>query len=88
MDIIESNFQTSVRDVHNLNFKPSDEELLKIYGLYKQALFGDNTVDKPGFFNFRDRKKWGSWMDEKGKTKIEVMIEYTNYINMLKRKYN
>jgi len=88
MDVIENNFQNSVRDVHNLTSKPTDDELLKIYGLYKQSLFGDNTVDKPGLFDFRGKKKWYSWSNEKGKTKIKAMIEYSDYVNMLKRKYN
>lgn len=88
MDVIENNFQTSVRDINNLNSKPSEEELLKIYGLYKQSLFGDNNADRPGFFDFKAKKKWDSWTSEKGKTKTRAMMEYTEYVNMLKRKYN
>jgi len=88
MDVIENNFQTSVRNVNNLNSKPTDDELLTIYGLYKQSLFGDNTTDKPGIFNFKGQKKWTAWMSQKGKTKTRAMMDYTEYSNMLKRKYN
>ena len=50
MDIVENNFQTSVRDINNLTYKPTDYELLILYGLYKQSLFGDNIENKPCFF--------------------------------------
>ena len=42
---------------------------IDLYGLYKQALFGDNTLEKPYWFFFRSVQKWNSWMKHFGKTK-------------------
>ena len=86
MDIVENNFQTSVRDINNLTYKPTDYELLILYGLYKQSLFGDNIETKPSFFNFKGQKKWQAWTEQKGKSKIKAKIEYTSFANSLKNK--
>lgn len=42
-------FEDAVNDI-NTKIKPtmSNEELLKIYGLYKQATVGDCNIEKPG----------------------------------------
>lgn len=77
----EQNFQDAVRNINNLNSRPTDDELLKLYGLYKQSLFGDNNTDKPGFFSFRENKKWNAWMENAGKSKQKAKKEYTSYAN-------
>ena len=33
--------------------RPSNEELLRLYGLYKQATEGDNEEERPGGFDFK-----------------------------------
>jgi diazepam-binding inhibitor (GABA receptor modulating acyl-CoA-binding protein) len=43
-------FNNSAKEVQNLKQKPSDQELLKLYGLYKQSLFGNNHTSQPSFF--------------------------------------
>ena len=79
LNIIDQNFQEAVRNINNLNYKPSDDELLKLYGLYKQSLFGDNNTEKPGFFHFRANKKWNTWVENSGKSKQKAKKEYTSY---------
>mgnify|MGYP006186903023 CR=1 FL=1 len=49
--------------------KPSNEELLKLYSLYKQATEGDNNEDRPGGFDFVAAAKYNSWLAIKGKSK-------------------
>lgn len=42
----------------------SQENQLKLYGLYKQATVGncsDYGGERPGFFNFEGRAKWDNW---------------------------
>jgi diazepam-binding inhibitor (GABA receptor modulating acyl-CoA-binding protein) len=78
-NVIDQNFQEAVRNINNLNTRPTDDELLKLYGLYKQSLFGDNKTDKPGFFSFRGNKKWNSWMEHAGKSKQKAKKEYVSY---------
>ncbi|KFM23359.1 Acyl-CoA-binding domain-containing protein 6 [Auxenochlorella protothecoides] len=38
-----------------------DDELLALYGLYKQGSVGPCTTCKPGFLDIKGRKKWGAW---------------------------
>jgi diazepam-binding inhibitor (GABA receptor modulator, acyl-CoA-binding protein) len=42
--------------------KPSNEELLKLYSLYKQATEGDNKEERPGGFDFVAAAKYNSWL--------------------------
>ena len=37
----------------NLKSRPSDDELLNLYGLYKQATVGDVTGDAPGLLDVK-----------------------------------
>jgi diazepam-binding inhibitor (GABA receptor modulating acyl-CoA-binding protein) len=87
MDNLEQNleqyFQDAVRDINNTTAKINPQTTLKLYGLYKQALFGDNTVVKPHFFYFNSCKKWYSWKAEKGKSKIQAKKEYIEEVNEL-----
>lgn len=72
---IENEFQNSIRYVNNLgsNIK---FDFLKMYGLYKQALFGNNDLEKPWFFYFKYNNKWFAWKNNYGKTKLDAKKEY------------
>ncbi|VDN51752.1 unnamed protein product [Dracunculus medinensis] len=59
-------FDKCVEVVKNLKKKPNDDELLELYALYKQALFGDNTTVKPGLIDFKGCAKWNAWTKKKG----------------------
>jgi acyl-CoA-binding protein len=58
------------------NFIVPQEIQLKLYGLYKQALFGDVNEPVPNFFEFKARAKYDSWLSYKGKSKDTCMKEY------------
>jgi len=80
-------FNQAAEYVKNLKTKPDNEELSKLYGLFKQAKFGDNNNDKPSFINFKETKKWSSWNENKGKTKYDSEVEYITLVNSLIKKY-
>ena len=48
---IDNQFNQSINDVQNLLVKPTKDDLLKLYGLYKQSLFGSNKEQKASFFD-------------------------------------
>lgn len=48
--------------------KLTDDELLQLYGLFKQASVGDNNTDKPGMLDFKGKAKWEAWNKNKGKS--------------------
>lgn len=67
--------------------KMTDDELLKVYGLYKQGTVGDNNTDKPSFIQLKEKAKWGAWNDNKGKSKEAAQQEYTALAKQLLIKY-
>lgn len=67
--------------------KPSNEELLKLYSLYKQATVGDNDEERPGGFDFVAAAKYNAWLALKGKTKEAASEEYVGLVNTLSEKY-
>lgn len=68
--------------------RPNDDELLKLYGLYKQATVGDNTTAKPGVFDLKGKYKWQAWEDLKGTSQEDAEAEYIELANELIAKYN
>ena len=84
----ENDFIESSKQVMKLSKKPDDKELLKLYGLYKQGLFGNNKESKPSFFDFKASSKWNAWMKEAGKGRPQAKREYIEYVELLKNKYN
>ena len=67
--------------------KPSNEELLQLYGLYKQATEGDNETERPGGFDFKAAAKYNAWMNVKGKSKEEATEQYIQLVDKLSEKY-
>ena len=54
--VLNDNFNTSVNIVNNLKQMPSNEDLLQIYGLFKQANVGDVNTDRPLSFYAATKK--------------------------------
>lgn len=44
----------------------SDDNKLKLYGLYKQATVGDINIAQPWAIQIEARAKWGAWNEQKG----------------------
>ncbi|NVJ87423.1 MAG: acyl-CoA-binding protein [Algoriphagus sp.] len=63
--------------------RPSNEELLKLYGLYKQATEGDNETERPGGFDFKAAAKYNAWLNLKGLSKEEAANQYLELVNKL-----
>ena len=77
-------FEKAVEDSKGLREKPSNETLLILYSLYKQATEGDNTTDPPSNpFDFVSKAKYDAWAGVKGKTKEEAMKDYVDLVNKL-----
>lgn len=82
MDINES-FKIALDKVQSLDTRPTNENLLKLYGLYKQATEGDVKDDRPGGFDFKAIAKYDSWASLRGLTKDEAMQSYIDLVNSL-----
>ncbi|XP_046678870.1 acyl-CoA-binding protein homolog [Homalodisca vitripennis] len=84
---LEQRFLEAVEKVKTLTQRPTDEELLELYALFKQGNFGDNNTDKPGMFDVKGKYKWEFWMKKKGMTKEEAQEEYIKFVETLLEKY-
>ncbi|MBC7830064.1 MAG: acyl-CoA-binding protein [Chitinophagaceae bacterium] len=78
-------FDQAAAESQNLSERPSNETLLQLYGLYKQATEGDVNVDPPSNpFDFVSRAKYDAWAGLKGQTRETAMKEYVILIDKLK----
>ncbi len=78
-------FEKAVAESKSLSEKPSNETLLQLYSLYKQATEGDNSSDPPANpFDFVSRAKYDAWSGQSGKTKEQAMQEYVSLVNKLR----
>lgn len=80
-------FEEKAKAVNELPSKPDTDELLKLYALYKQATSGDNTKEKPGIFNMKDRYKWDAWEEIKGTSQQDAENQYIEFVDSLIAKY-
>ena len=78
-------FEHALANSKTITERPSNEILLKLYSLYKQATVGHVNVDPPSNPNdIVNKAKFNAWNELKGKTKEESMQEYINLVNKLK----
>ncbi|KAH7514786.1 acyl-CoA-binding protein [Ziziphus jujuba] len=80
---LQEEFEEHAAKVKTLKKAPSDENLLILYGLYKQSTVGPVNTSRPGIFNLRDRAKWDAWKAVEAKSKDEAMSDYITKVKQL-----
>jgi len=80
-------FVQATKIVKKLNKNPNDNELLELYGLYKQATLGNNNQPKPSFLDFKGSKKWTAWNNCMNLTKHDSEVKYITLVNKLIKQY-
>ncbi|RPA87320.1 acyl-CoA binding protein [Ascobolus immersus RN42] len=88
----EPEFVKHNKIAENLHEKFSEDERLKLYGLYKQSILGDNRVGRvedagKELGGYKPRERWQKWEDLKGKNKDEARREYVEFVKELEKKY-
>ncbi|HRH36092.1 MAG TPA: acyl-CoA-binding protein [Catalimonadaceae bacterium] len=82
---LKTQFETAVTESKQLAEKPSNDILLQLYSLFKQATEGDVSGDPPSNpFDIVNRAKYEAWSSQKGKTSDEAMKEYVDLVARLK----
>lgn len=84
---MEAEFQAAVEKTKTFTKRPSNQELLELYGLFKQATEGDATGERPGGFDFKAIAKHDAWVEQKGKSKTEAMALYMALVEKLAAQY-
>lgn len=82
-DDLKKSFEKAAKDVKALSSRPSDDDLLELYALYKQATEGDVNGDKPGFFDFVARAKFEAWEKLEGTSADQAMKRYVKKVKSL-----
>ena len=82
---IKQQFDEAVSESKSLQDRPSNDTLLQLYSLYKQATEGDVNSGPPANpFDFVAKAKYEAWTNLKGKSKTEAMNEYISLVKKLK----
>ncbi len=79
-------FKAAKAHVETLAKRPSNEQLLDLYGLYKQATEGDVSGSRPSFLDLKGRAKFDVWASQKGLSKDDAMKKYVALVDGLAAK--
>jgi len=80
MSDVKKRFELSAKMVRSLNDGASNNDLLKLYALYKQGNFGNCNVEQPSSFNLKESAKWTAWNKLKGMSQIDAMNKYSDFV--------
>jgi diazepam-binding inhibitor (GABA receptor modulator, acyl-CoA-binding protein) len=85
MDIQQ--FERAAERSKQFTKRPTNEELLQLYALYKQATEGDASGERPGGFDFKAIAKFDAWEELKGKPREQAMQDYVTLVEKLEKQY-
>jgi len=80
---LEEEFRQSASRIKSRDTMPSDEDLLILYGLYKQATQGDCTIPQPWRVQVEPRARWDAWFKNCGMYRETAMKKYIEKVNEL-----
>jgi diazepam-binding inhibitor (GABA receptor modulating acyl-CoA-binding protein) len=80
-------FNAAVSRSKELTKRPSNEELLALYALFKQATEGDVSGERPVGFDFKGIAKFDAWASRKGASKEQAMQDYIALVTTLHQNY-
>jgi len=74
-------FDRASKKAWELPTRPSNEQLLELYALYKQATEGNCEGKARG--GLKERAKWKAWNKISGTTEAEAMQRYCELVDSL-----
>ncbi|WP_439640617.1 acyl-CoA-binding protein [Nevskia sp.] len=80
---LKAQFEQAQKDVKTLTKKPSNDDLLTLYSLFKQGSSGDVTGSRPGMLDMVGRAKYDAWAGLKGTSTDEAMKKYIAKVKAL-----
>ena len=80
---LKTDFQKAAQDVVNLEERPDNDTMLRLYALYKQGSEGDVSGPKPGFFDFVGTAKYEAWEKLQGTSSEQAMKKYVALVQQL-----
>lgn len=83
MSDLKAQFEQAQKDVKTLTKRPSSEDLLALYALFKQATDGDAKGSRPGMLDMVGRAKFDAWSKLKGTPSEQAMQKYLDVVKTL-----
>jgi diazepam-binding inhibitor (GABA receptor modulator, acyl-CoA-binding protein) len=80
---LKQQFEQASERVKQLEERPDNDTLLKLYALYKQGADGDVSGERPGFFDFVGVAKYEAWEKLKGTDQEAAMKRYIELVDSL-----
>jgi diazepam-binding inhibitor (GABA receptor modulating acyl-CoA-binding protein) len=80
---LEEQFEAAKVKVQTLDERPSNEVMLNLYALNKQATVGDINIEKPAMFDFVAMAKYNAWTAKSGVSKEGSMQQYIDLVESL-----
>jgi acyl-CoA-binding protein len=80
---LKDKFKEAQDRVQKLSKRPSNQQLLELYGLFKQAAEGDVTGSRPGLLDLKGRAKFDAWAGRQGLSKDQAMKKYVALVDTL-----
>ncbi|HET9693321.1 MAG TPA: acyl-CoA-binding protein [Steroidobacteraceae bacterium] len=84
---IDKKFEAAAKDIQTLTKRPDDEDMLRLYALYKQGTEGDVQGERPSAFSIKDRAKYDAWARVKGTESTKAREQYVKLVERLKKTY-
>ncbi|HEX5754243.1 MAG TPA: acyl-CoA-binding protein [Archangium sp.] len=82
---LEDDFRSAQEHVKTLKTRPSNDTLLELYSLFKQATEGDVQGKRPGMLDLKGRAKYDAWAGRKGLGREAAMQQYVALVERLLR---
>jgi acyl-CoA-binding protein len=82
---LEDDFRSAQERVKTLTTRPSNDTLLELYSLFKQATDGDVQGKRPGMLDLKGRAKYDAWAGRKGLGREAAMQQYVALVERLLR---
>ena len=73
---MEKKFNEVSERIKNSDLKLENDDLLILYGYYKQGTLGDCNIKQPSFFDIKGNAKYDSWNMNIGMKKEVAMARY------------
>ena len=83
MSDLDESFQQAQVDVKTLTTKPSNDDLLSLYSLYKQGSKGYVDGKRPGRLDMVNRAKYDAWAKLEGTGQDSAKQSYVDLVSRL-----
>ncbi|XP_015437405.1 PREDICTED: acyl-CoA-binding protein homolog [Dufourea novaeangliae] len=84
---LNQKFEEAAEAVKSLTKRPTDQEFLELYALFKQATVGNVDTSRPGMLDLKGKAKWDAWKSKDGMSQDDAKEAYIKFVSTLTEKY-